>query len=187
MMPEQPPFSHFKFEHWVVGEVLRNHNDDIIRTSLNIKISSSLEDQCSSLFHVITDRCFSERDFPFLRSYPFSFCVCKKACLVKKHFPLGYESLEAEFILLFCYINISSKKCMGGFSHIKFVCKRSEGKFFIAIGAGRWLCASPEENSWGKLPNAKYLKCLNIFIKIGTNRIRDLKKKVTSFWKNVLH
>lgn len=34
--------------------------------------------------------------------------------------------------------------------------------------------------SQGKLPNTKYLKCLNIFIKIGTNRISVLKK-VTNF------
>lgn len=57
---------------------------------------------------------------------------------------------------------------MGVFSHIKLVWKRSEGKCFIAIGAGRWLCASPEK----KIPKAKHLKCFNIFIKIGTNRIR---------------
>lgn len=144
------------------------HNTDIIRTSLVIKISSSLEDWHSSLFHVTTGRCFSKKNFQFLRRV---FYLCKKSHLAKKHFPLGYESMEVEFILLLCYININSMKCLGVFSHIKLVFKRSE-KFHCD-----WCREMAMHISQGKLPNTKYLKCLNIFIKIGTNRISSLKKK----------
>lgn len=54
-MPAQhpPPVSSLNTE--LLQRSLGKHNTDSIRISLNIKISSTLEDQYSTLFHAITD------------------------------------------------------------------------------------------------------------------------------------
>lgn len=147
------------------------HNTDIIRTSLIFKIPSSLEDWHSSLFHVITNRCFSKRDFQFLRR---ALYLCKKAHLAKKHFPLGYchgkhGSWIYFAVLLYKYKQYKMRGCF--FTYKISVQKIRRKKFHCD-----WCREMAMHISWGKRPNTKYLKCLNIFIKIGTNRISSLKK-----------
>lgn len=68
------------------------------------------------------------------KSHPFRFYLCKEACLAKKCFPVRYESLEVGFILLFCYINTDSKKCLGFFfSHINLGCKVKKGEVSLRL------------------------------------------------------
>lgn len=66
---------------------LDKHNTDINSIPVNIKISYSLGDWCSWLFHVIRDSCYSKRVTQFLRRVISLVSICVEKPVWQKVFP----------------------------------------------------------------------------------------------------